>query len=71
MWLTGWQLKAVIKWISGQKVQDLKHMLGDDANTEEGNTILQEQKKLMLHWGDLYHHHTPTGKLEESFAICE
>ena len=27
-------LKAVIKQISGQKVQDLKHLLGDDANTE-------------------------------------
>ena len=33
-------LKAAIKWISGQKVQDLKHLLGDDANTEEDKTIL-------------------------------
>ena len=34
-------LKTIIEGISGWKVQDLKHMLGDDANTEEGKTILQ------------------------------
>ena len=43
-WVTTQQedptLQAVIEWISGQKVQDLKHLLGDDANTEEGKTIL-------------------------------
>ena len=26
--------RTVIKWISGQKVQYLKHLLGDNANTE-------------------------------------
>ena len=41
-------LKAVIEWISDWKVMDLKHLLGDDANTEEGKTILQKWKKLML-----------------------
>ena len=68
-WVTAqqedWPLKATIKWISGQKVQDLKHLLGDDTNTEVGKTILQEQKKLMLYQGALYHCHIPTGKLEE------
>ena len=68
-WVTTQQedpiLKTAIEWISNQKVQDLKHLLGDDANTEEGKTILQEQKKLMLYQGALYHHHIPTGKLEE------
>ena len=68
-WVTTQQedptLEATIKWISGQKVQDLKHLLGDDANTEEGKTILWEQKNLVLYQGALYHHHTPTGKLEE------
>ena len=43
-WLTIQQedpiLKAVIEWISNRKVQDLKHLLGDDANTEEGKTFL-------------------------------
>ena len=43
-WVTAKQedpiLKTVSEWISGQKVQDLKHLLGDDANTEEGKTIL-------------------------------
>ena len=43
-WVTTQQedliLKTVIKWISNQKVQDLKHLLGDDANTEEKKTIL-------------------------------
>ena len=28
------------QWISNQKVQDLKHLLGDDANTEEGKAFL-------------------------------
>ena len=68
-WVTAQQkdpiLKTAIKWISGQKIQDLKHLLGDDTNTEEGKTILQEQRKLMLYQGTLYHCHTPTGKLEE------
>ena len=63
-WVTAQQedptLKIMIKWISGWKVQDLKHLLGDDANTEDGKTILQEWKKLMLYQGTLYHHHTPT-----------
>ena len=47
-WVTTQQedpiLKTMIKWISGQKVQDLKHLLGDDANTEEGKTVLQEKR---------------------------
>ena len=55
----------MIEWISGQRVQDLKHLLGDSANTEEGKTILPEQKKLMFHQGALYHCHTPTYELEE------
>ena len=55
----------MIKWISYQEVQDLKHLLGDDANTEEEKTILQEQKKIILYQGALYHCYTPTGKLEE------
>ena len=44
-WVTAQQedpiLKTTIKWISNWKVQDLKHLLGDDTNTEEGKTILQ------------------------------
>ena len=43
-WVTAqWEdpiLKAAIKCISNWKVQDLKHLLQDDANTEEGKTIL-------------------------------
>ena len=35
-------LKTMIKWISSQKVQDLKHLPGDNANIEEGKAILQE-----------------------------
>ena len=58
-------LKTVIKWISCLKVQDLKHLLGDNTDTEESKTILWEQKKLTLYQGALYHHHTPAGKLEE------
>ena len=33
-------LKTLIEWIFNQKVQDLKHLLGDEAKTEEGKTIL-------------------------------
>ena len=55
----------MIKWISNRKVQDVKHLLGDDANMKEGKTILREWKKLMLYQGTLYRHHTPTGELEE------
>ena len=57
-------LKTPMKWISGQKVQDLKHLLGDNANTVEGKTVLQERKKLMLHQGALYHHNTSAGDFE-------
>ena len=32
--------KTTIGWISNWKVQDLKHLLGDNVNTEEGKTIL-------------------------------
>ena len=43
-WLTNKQedpmLKTTIEWISSQKLQDLKHLQGDDANTEEGKTSL-------------------------------
>ena len=58
-------LKAAIDCISNWKVQNLKHLLEDDANTEDGVAVLQEQKKLMLYQGAHYHCHTPAGKLEE------
>ena len=65
-------LKAMINLILNWEVQDLKHLLGDNTNTEEGMAILQEQKKLMLYQGALYHHHTPASKLEEvmQFEVC-
>ena len=62
-------LKAMIDWIPNQKVHDLKHLLGNDANTEEGMAILQEQKKLMLYWGALYHCHTLASELEEGMQF--
>ena len=64
---TQWEdpvLKAVINWIPNWKVQDLKHLLGDYTNTEEGMTILPEWKKLML-----YHCHTLASKLEEAMQF--
>ena len=62
-------LKAVINWIPNWKVQNLNHLLGDDANTEEEMAILQEQKKLMLYQGTLYHCHTSAGDLEVLWFI--
>ena len=68
-WVTAQQedpvLKTVIEWISSQKVQDLKHLLGNNTKTAEGKTILLEWKKLTPSQGALYHCHTPNGKLEE------
>ena len=57
--------KAALNWIPNWKVQNLKHLLGDDVNTEEGVAILWELKKLMLYQGALYQCHTLAGKLEE------
>ena len=62
-------LKTMIEWISKWKIQDLKHLLEGDTNTEEGKTILQELKKLTLYQGALYHCHTPTDELEEVLQI--
>ena len=58
-------LKTVINWIPNWKVQDLKHLLGEDTNTEKEMVILQEWRKLMPCQGTLYHHHMPASKLEE------
>ena len=34
-------LKTMIEWISEQKIQGLKHLLGDVTNTEEGRWSLE------------------------------
>ena len=59
-------LKIVMEWISTCKVQDLKHLLGDHATTEEGMAILGELKKFMLHQGAPYHCHTLARELEDA-----
>ena len=56
----------MIDWIPNQKVQDLKHLLGDDMNTGEGMAILHTvEKDDMLYQGALYHCHTLASELEE------
>ena len=62
-------LMTGIEWTSGWKVQDLKHMLGDNANTEEVKAILWGWKKLTLYQRALYHQHTPAGELEEALQF--
>ena len=62
-------LRTMIGWISKWKVQDLKHILGDDTDTKEGMAVLQEHKKLLLYQGPLYHHHKPAGELEEAMQF--
>ena len=57
-------LRLWSKWISNQKVQDLKYLLGDNANAEEGKAIPWEWKKLTLYQEALYHCHPLAGKLE-------
>ena len=40
---TQWEdpvLKAIINWISKWKVQNMKHLLGNNTNTEEGEAVL-------------------------------
>ena len=72
-WVTTQQedsiLKTVIEWISNWKVQALKHLLGEDADTKEGKTILREQRKLTLSRSSLSppYSHWQTGG---SFLIC-
>ena len=58
-------------WIPNQKVQDLKHLLGDYTNTEEGMAVLPEWKKLMVYEGALYQCHTPVGKLGEVLQVVD
>ena len=62
-------LKTVFEWISSNKVQDLRHLLGDHTAMEEGMSILRERKKFMLHQGALYHCHTPARELEEALQF--
>ena len=76
MWLIWWLLnrkitifKTMIEWISDWKLQDLKHLLGEDMNIGEIMAILWEQKKLMLYQGALYQCHTLGSKLEEIFQF--
>ena len=51
------------------KVQDLKHLLGAHAMTEEGMAILRERKKFKLHQGALYHCHTLRWTAGRSSAV--
>ena len=57
--------EAMINCIPNWKVQDLQHLLGDYVNIKEGMAVLQEQKRLMLYQGALYHCQTLAGELEE------
>ena len=63
-WLTTQQehpiLKTMIKWTSGHKVQDLKHLLGRQCRYLKRVKLFSEKgKKLTPYQGALYHHHTP------------
>ena len=62
-------LKVVMVWFSSNKVQDLRHLLGDHPMTEEGMAILRERKKFTLHQGAFYHCHTLAGELEEALQF--
>ena len=52
-WVTAQQedpiLKIMIEWISDRKVQDLKHLLGDDTKTEEGKHSPKEPSTIVTH----------------------
>ena len=61
--------KIVMEWISPHKLQNLKHLLGDHAATEEGIAILREQKKCTLCQCALYHCHTLARELEEAMQF--
>ena len=62
-----WKICGIPGWATNlpHKVQDLKHLLGDDTMMEEGMAILRQWEKFTLHQGTLYHCHTPARVLEE------
>ena len=62
-------LKTVVKWISKWKVQDWKHLLGDDTNTEEGNypSRVEEANTLSRNLLPSPHTHWQVGRC---FAVC-
>ena len=62
-------LKIVMERISSNKVQDLRHLLGDHTAMEECMAILRERKNFTLHQGALYHCHTPARELEEALQF--
>ena len=62
-------LKTEMEWVSSNKVQDARHLLGGHTMMEEGMVILRERKKFTLHQSALYHHHTLAGELEEALQF--
>ena len=63
-------LKIVMEWTYSNKVQDLRHLLGDHATMEEGMAILRERKEFMLHQGALYQLPYSSQGAGGSSAVC-
>ena len=61
-WVTAQQedpiLKTTIEWFSGQKLQDLKHLLREDAYTKEGKLFLRVEEANALPRSPLPSPHT-------------
>ena len=47
-------LSAVLDWLEAQKKTDLKTLLGEQASSEEGQLILQNQQNFTIHQRALY-----------------
>ena len=62
-------LKTMIEWISNQKVQGLKHLLGDDTDTEEGKLSFESREADALPRSPLLSLHS-SWQVERSFAVC-
>ena len=56
---------AVLDWLKAQSKRDLKVLLAEHTSSEEGQLILQNQQKFMIHQGALYLCSMPKGETEE------
>ena len=58
-------LSAVLDLLKAQKQTDLNILLAEHASSEEGNLILWNQQKFMIHQGVLYLYLMPKGETKD------
>ena len=58
-------LARTIDWLHGRKKENLREMMGDLADTDEGKAILKRRAKMALRNGCLYLEVTPKGEVQK------